>query len=71
VCFVNRFVRAVLAIHGVPPGARIEGLDIAQPPRAIGRRLTTCYQSDLPVSEDDVAQVLGMLHVRRLLPLLG
>jgi Mg2+/Co2+ transporter CorB len=53
------------------PRARIEGLDISQPAEAIGRQLTTCYHNKLPVFEDDIARVLGILHVRKLLPLLG
>ena len=53
------------------PRARIEALDIAQPPEAIGRQLMTCYHNKLPVCEGDVARVLGVLHVRKLLPLFG
>ena len=53
------------------PRARIEGLDIAQPPDAISRQLTTCYHNKLPVFDGDITRILGVLHVRKLLPLLG
>ncbi len=69
---LNLFDLERLAVDDImTPRARIEGLDIAQPPEAIGRQLTTCYHNKLPVFEGDIARVLGMLHVRRLLPLLG
>ena len=53
------------------PRARIEALDIAQPLGAIQEQLRTCYHNKLPVYEHDIAKVLGLLHVRKLLPLLG
>jgi len=53
------------------PRTRIEALDISQPPEAIGRQLMTCYHNKLPVHEGDIARVLGVLHVRKLLSLLG
>lgn len=53
------------------PRARIEALDIALPPEAISRQLMTCYHNKLPVCDGDIARVLGILHVRKLLPLLG
>lgn len=53
------------------PRARIESLDTSEPLEAIGRRLMTCHHNKLPVFEGDIARVLGILHVRKLLPLLG
>jgi Mg2+/Co2+ transporter CorB len=53
------------------PRARIEALDISQSPEAIDRQLVTCYHNKLPVCEGDIAHVVGILHVRKLLPLLG
>jgi Mg2+/Co2+ transporter CorB len=53
------------------PRARIEALDIAQPPNAIRNQLLTCYHNKLPVCDGDISRVVGMLHVRKLLPLLG
>jgi Mg2+/Co2+ transporter CorB len=69
---LNLFDLERLAVDDVmTPRARIEGLDISEPPEAIGRQLMTCYHNKLPVFEGDVARVLGVLHVRKLLPLLG
>ena len=53
------------------PRSRIEALDIAQSPEAIGHQLTTCYHNKLPVCDGDIARIVGVLHVRKLLPLLG
>jgi Mg2+/Co2+ transporter CorB len=53
------------------PRAKIEALDISQPPEAIAEQLATCYHNKLPVFEGDIARVIGVLHVRKLLPLLG
>jgi len=52
------------------PRARIEALDIGQSSQAIREQLTTCYHNKLPVYEEDIARVVGVLHVRKLLPLL-
>jgi len=52
------------------PRARIESLDISESLEAIGRRLMTCHHYKLPVFEGDIARVLGILDVRKLLPLL-
>lgn len=52
------------------PRARIESLDISESLEAIGRRLMTCHHNKLPVFEGDIARVLGILDVRKLLPLL-
>jgi Mg2+/Co2+ transporter CorB len=69
---LNLFDLEQLAVDDImTPRARIEALDIAQPPEAIGRQLMTCYHNKLPVCEGDVARVLGVLHVRKLLPLFG
>ena len=69
---LNLFDLERLAVDDVmTPRARIEGLDISEPPEAIGRQLMTCYHNKLPVFDGDVARVLGILHVRKLLSLLG
>jgi Mg2+/Co2+ transporter CorB len=69
---LNLFDLEQLAVDDVmTPRARIEGLDISESPEAIGRQLMTCYHNKLPVFDGDVARVLGILHVRKLLPLLG
>jgi Mg2+/Co2+ transporter CorB len=69
---LNLFDLERMAVDDImTPRARIEGLDISESPEAIGRQLTTCYHNKLPVFEGDIARVLGILHVRKLLPLLG
>ena len=57
--------------HIMTPRAKIEALDISQPPEAIAEQLATCYHNKLPVFDGDISRVLGVLHVRKLLPLLG
>jgi Mg2+/Co2+ transporter CorB len=49
----------------------IEALDIDQPIGALLDQLTTCYHNKLPVYEDDISRVIGILHVRKLLPVLA
>lgn len=69
---LNLFDLEQLTVDDVmTPRARIEALDISQPPEAIVHQLVTCYHNKLPVCEGDIARVVGMLHVRKLLPLLG
>jgi Mg2+/Co2+ transporter CorB len=69
---LNLFDLGQLTVDDImTPRARIEALDIAQPPTAIRNQLLTCYHNKLPVCEGDVSRVVGMLHVRKLLPLLG
>jgi Mg2+/Co2+ transporter CorB len=69
---LNLFDLEALTVDDIMvPRARIEGLDISQPPQAIAQQLMTCYHNKLPVFEGDIARIVGMLHVRKLLPLLG
>jgi Mg2+/Co2+ transporter CorB len=53
------------------PRASIEGIDLDQPFAAILDQLTTCYHNKLPVYEGDISRVVGILHIRKLLPLLA
>ena len=69
---LNLFDLEQLTVDDVmTPRARIEGLDVSESPEAIGRQLKTCYHNKLPVFDGDIARVIGILHVRKLLPLLG
>ncbi len=52
------------------PRARVEVLDISHPIPAIRQQLATCYHNKLPVVDGDIARVIGVLHVRKLVPLL-
>jgi len=53
------------------PRHRIEALDLATDPRGIREQLATCFHNKLPVFEGEINRVVGMLHVRRALALLG
>ncbi len=49
----------------------IEALDLDQPVASLLEQLTTCYHNKLPVYEHDISRVVGILHVRKLLPALA
>jgi len=49
----------------------IEALDIEQPLATLSGQLTSCYHNKLLVYEGDISRVLGLLHVRKLLPVLS
>lgn len=53
------------------PKARIEMLNLAQPEQEVLKQLETCYHNKLPVCEGDQDTVIGILHVRKVLSLLG
>ncbi len=52
------------------PRARMEVLDVSHPVASIRQQLATCYHNKLPVVDGDTSRVIGVLHVRKLLPLL-
>ena len=69
---VNLFDLEQLTVDDImTPRARVEALDIAQPPAAIRNQLATCYHNKLPVCDGDISRTVGVLHVRKLLPMLG
>ncbi|MCS6764321.1 MAG: HlyC/CorC family transporter [Candidatus Protistobacter heckmanni] len=53
------------------PRARVEMLDLGRPIEEVLQQLETCYHNKLPVCDGDPDRVIGMLHVRRVLSLLG
>ena len=53
------------------PRARVESLDLSRPIHEVIQQLETCYHNKLPVFEQDSDQVIGILHVRKVLSLLG
>ena len=53
------------------PRARVESLDLSRPIEEVVQQLETCYHNKLPVFEQDSDQVIGILHVRKALSLLG
>jgi len=52
------------------PRSRVEVLDISHPVAAIRQQLATCYHNKIPVVDGDITRVIGVLHVRKLVPLL-
>jgi Mg2+/Co2+ transporter CorB len=69
---LNVFDLDALSVDDVmTPRASIEGIDIDQPFEAVLDQLTTCYHNKLPVFEGDISRVVGILHIRKLLPLLA
>ncbi len=69
---LNVFDLEALSVDDVmTPRASIEGIDLEQPFEAILEQLTTCYHNKLPVYEGDISRVVGILHIRKLLPLLA
>ncbi len=52
------------------PRARSEVLDLSHPVAVIRQQLATCYHNKLPVIDGDMTRVIGVLHIRKLLPLL-
>jgi Mg2+/Co2+ transporter CorB len=69
---LNLFDLEQLTVDDVmAPRAAIEALDIELPAAALNDQLTSCYHNKLLVYEGDISRVLGMLHVRKLLPVLS
>ncbi len=69
---LNLFDLEQLTVDDVmAPRAAIEALDIEQPIAALFEQLTSCYHNKLLVYEGDISRVLGVLHVRKLLPVLS
>ena len=67
---LNVFDLEALSVDDVmTPRASIEGIDLEQPFETILEQLNTCYHNKLPVFEGDISRVVGILHVRKLLPL--
>lgn len=49
------------------PRGQIEGIDVAKPLEAIKHELATAYHTRLPVYDGDPGNVIGVLHLRRIL----
>ena len=52
------------------PRSQIESLDIAAAPDVLREQLATCHHTLLPVYEDTLDNIVGILHVRRALDLM-
>jgi Mg2+/Co2+ transporter CorB len=69
---LNLFDLERLSVDDVmTPRSRIEAIDIDQPMEAVIEQLRTCYHNKLPVHEGDINRAVGMLHVRKLMHLVG
>lgn len=69
---LNLFDLEDLSVDDVmTPRARIESLDLDQSPAGVLGQLRTCYHDKLPVHEGDINRSIGVLRVRRLMPLLA
>jgi Mg2+/Co2+ transporter CorB len=69
---LNVFDLEALSVDDVmTPRASIEGIDLDQSVANVLEQLTTCYHNKLPVYEGDISRVVGILHVRKLLPVLA
>lgn len=69
---LNLFDLEDLSVDDVmTPRARIESLDIDQPIAGVLEQLRTCYHDKLPVHEGDINRAIGVLRVRKLMPLLA
>ena len=64
---LNLFDMERLTVDDVmAPRARIEALDLSQPPLALGAAVSTFYHSKVPVHEGDITRVIGILNLRKL-----
>ncbi len=52
------------------PRNQIEMLDLNAPPAVLRQQLATCHHTLLPVHEGELDNIVGILHVRRILALL-
>jgi len=52
------------------PRNQIEALDIGTEPAELRRQLITCHHTLLPVFQDTPDNIIGILHLKRVLPLL-
>jgi len=53
------------------PRSQIEALDLSTSVADITRQLTTCYHNKLPVYQQNINQIVGILHVRKAVGLLN
>lgn len=53
------------------PKSRMEILDLSRPIKEVIEQLETCYHNKLPVCEEDHETIIGVLHIRKTLSLLG
>lgn len=69
---LNLFDLEKISVEDVmTPRAQIEALNLSVPAEEIKNQLTTCYHNKLPVYQDEINQIVGILHVRKAVALLN
>jgi Mg2+/Co2+ transporter CorB len=69
---LNLFDLEKISVEDVmTPRAQIEALNLSVPVEEIKRQLTTCYHNKLPVYENEINQIVGILHIRKAMALLN
>lgn len=69
---LNLFDLEKISVEDVmTPRAQIEALNLSVPVEEIKKQLTTCYHNKLPVFENEINQIVGILHVRKAVALLN
>jgi len=69
---LNLFDLEQISVEDVmTPRAQIEALNLSAPPDEILHQLATCYHNKLPVYEGEINRIVGILHVRKAMTLLG
>ncbi|RZI41712.1 DUF21 domain-containing protein [Herbaspirillum sp. HC18] len=69
---LNLFDLEQISVEDVmTPRAQIEALNLSVPVEEIVHQLTTCYHNKLPVFEGEINRIVGILHVRKAMALLG
>ena len=67
---LNLFDLEKISVEDVmTPRAQIEALNLAVPVEEILHQLATCYHNKLPVYEGEINQIIGILHVRKVVGL--
>lgn len=65
---INLFDLEHITVEDVmTPRGAIESIDLRLPPEEIRQQIATCYHTRLPVLDGDNEQVIGVLHLRRML----
>jgi Mg2+/Co2+ transporter CorB len=68
---LNLFDLETISVEDVmTPRSQIEALNLSVPVEEITHQLTTCYHNKLPVYEDEINKIVGILHVRKAIALL-
>jgi Mg2+/Co2+ transporter CorB len=69
---LNLFDLEKISVEDVmTPRSQIEALNLMAPVEEIRHQLATCYHNKLPAYEGEINQIVGILHVRKVIALLG